>query len=90
MKVLHFFIISSQWARMVASVAGLGTVNRWPCRDDMAGKQRSNAGLLKMKTIIAAFVDAFLTPIQVPCGINTVAPVLASYSRPASVTRTVP
>jgi len=30
----------------------------------MARKQRSNAGLLKMKTITAAYAEAFLTPIQ--------------------------
>jgi hypothetical protein len=47
-------------------------------------------GLLKKNRIMAGSLETFATPIQFPCGMKTVAPVPASYSRPAKVTRTAP
>jgi len=67
-----------------------GMVNVSPGREDRARRHCSNAGLLKKNKIIAGSLETFSTPIQFPCGMKTVAPVPASYSCPANVTRSAP
>src|SRR5215469_15726295 len=63
--------------------SGAGIVNSSLGRDDMARRHCSNAGLLKKNKIMAGSMEAFSTPIQSPCGMKMVAPVRASYCRPA-------
>jgi hypothetical protein len=73
-----------------AIFSGGGMVNVSPEREDIARRHCSKAGLFKKNKIIAGALEAFSTAIQFPFGMNTVAPVLASYWCPANVMRTVP
>ena len=84
------FITSWHSVRTATIFSGTGMVNVSPGREDMARRHCSNAGLSKKNRIIAGSLETFATPIQFPCGMKTVAPVPASYSCPANVTRTAP
>src|SRR5580700_7581832 len=86
----YCFITSWHSVRTAAILSGAGMVNGSPGREDIARRHCSNAGLLKKNRIMAGSFETFDTPIQFPCGMKTVAPVPASYSRPANVTCTVP
>jgi len=77
------FITSWHPSRTDFSLSAGGITNFSPGRDDIARRHCSNAGLLKRNKITAGPLEAFSTPIQLPCGMNTVAPIRASYCRPA-------